>query len=193
MPRTPAVLFTVFVVVYFSFRAYWASKAQKRKVKETRIFLLDKINLVLVGLFSMIFPLLAFWTSLLSPFDYEWNPILTWLSIPFLLGCLGTFWISHRDLGEDWSPTLELKEEHSLITSGIFKYVRHPMYLSIWLGAIGQALSVPNYVGGLGGLATFGVMYFTRVEKEEQMMLDQFGTEYRNYMTRSKRLIPFLF
>lgn len=57
--------------------------------------------------------------------------MLTLLSIPFFLIGLIIFWLSHQSLAEYWSVMLELKEHHRLMTHGIFRRIRHPMYLAI--------------------------------------------------------------
>jgi protein-S-isoprenylcysteine O-methyltransferase Ste14 len=54
-------------------------------------------------------------------------------------------------------------------------------------------LLLPNWVAGLSGLIGFGTLYFLRISQEEQMMLDAFGEEYRAYMVRTKRLIPWIY
>ncbi len=189
-PLSSKLIFTVFVVLYVGARSYWASKAEKRPAQESRIFTWDRVNIGLVGVFTNIVSLLALYTSVLSYFDYPPQDALTFLSLPFLLGGLILFWIAHRDLGENWSVSLSIKKDHMLITNGIFNRIRHPMYTSIWLCAIGQALCIPNYVGGLGGLVTWAILYFVRINKEEQMMIEKFGDQYRDYMKRTKRLIP---
>lgn len=145
--QTSAIIFTNFYVLYFAARVYWAGKAGKRPVQKNKSFFLDRLNIGLVGIFTMIVPLLAVYTHWLDQFDYLENSTLIFLSIPFLLGGLIVFWKSHQDLAENWSVTLELKENHTLITNGIFKYVRHPMYLAFWLSVIGQAQC--NWTGSL--------------------------------------------
>jgi protein-S-isoprenylcysteine O-methyltransferase Ste14 len=100
------------------------------------------------------------------------------------------FWRSHADLGRNWSPSLQLREGHELVTEGVYKYVRHPMYASEWLWSIAQALLLQNWVAGWAGLALFTPLYVLRVPREEQMMLDRFGAEYRSYMNRTGRIVP---
>jgi protein-S-isoprenylcysteine O-methyltransferase Ste14 len=106
---------------------------------------------------------------------------------------LWLFHRSHKDLGRNWSITLEIRDQHRLVSNGIYGLIRHPMYTSFWLMGLGQALLLPNWVAGLAGLAGFGVLYFLRVDKEERMMLQTFGDEYRAYMARTKRIIPHLY
>jgi protein-S-isoprenylcysteine O-methyltransferase Ste14 len=105
---------------------------------------------------------------------------------------LWLFHRSHKDLGRNWSITLEIRDQHRLVSNGIYGLIRHPMYSSFWLMALGQALLLPNWVAGLAGLVGFGVLYFLRVGHEERMMLETFGDEYRAYMARTKRIIPHL-
>jgi protein-S-isoprenylcysteine O-methyltransferase Ste14 len=100
------------------------------------------------------------------------------------------FWRSHADLGRNWSPSLQLREGHELVTEGVYRHIRHPMYASEWLWSIAQALMLQNWVAGWAGLALFTPLYVLRVPREEQMMLDQFGEEYRAYMNRTGRIVP---
>ncbi|WP_439341624.1 methyltransferase [Vacuolonema iberomarrocanum] len=85
-----------------------------------------------------------------------------------------------------------MREDQMLITNGIYQKVRQPMYTSLWLWVIAQALVLTNWIAGLSGMVTFGTLYFTRVGAEERMMLKQFGEEYQAYMQRTKRLLPYI-
>jgi protein-S-isoprenylcysteine O-methyltransferase Ste14 len=58
------------------------------------------------------------------------------------------FWRSHADLGRNWSPSLQLREGHELVTEGVYRCVRHPMYASEWLWGISQALLLQNWIAG---------------------------------------------
>src|SRR5438309_10139412 len=103
---------------------------------------------------------------------------------------LWLFYRSHADLGTNWSITLEVREGHRLITQGVYRRVRHPMYSALALYSVGQALVIPNWVAGLSNLVAFGVLLALRIGAEERMMAQQFGNEYAAYMARTKRLIP---
>ncbi len=99
-------------------------------------------------------------------------------------------WRTHADLGRSFSPYLELQREHSVVTRGVYSRIRHPMYSAHWLWAVAQALLLPNWVAGPALLLTFLPLYLRRVPREERMLLDRFGEEYRSYMERTGRLLP---
>jgi protein-S-isoprenylcysteine O-methyltransferase Ste14 len=139
---------------------------------------------------AQIMGLLYVLTSWLDFADYQ---------LPIWAGCGGVaifavalwlLWRSHADLSRNWSPTLEIRQGHSLITHGVYRTIRHPMYLAHWLWSIAQALLLQNWIAGLAGLVVFVPLYLLRVPREEQMMLEQFGQEYRLYMNRTGRVIP---
>jgi protein-S-isoprenylcysteine O-methyltransferase Ste14 len=103
---------------------------------------------------------------------------------------LWLFYRSHADLGTNWSITLEVREQHQLITQGVYRRIRHPMYLALALYSIGQALIIPNWVAGPSNLIAFAILCALRVGAEEKMMVEEFGDEYAAYSARTKRLIP---
>jgi len=125
--------------------------------------------------------------------DYPLIPALIYLGIVVEAGCLWLFYRSHRDLGHNWSVSLDLRERHTLVTTGVYALVRHPMYAGFWLMALGQALLLPNWVAGPAGLVGFGILFFGRVAREEAMMLSAFGDEYKTYMRRTARVVPWVY
>ena len=125
--------------------------------------------------------------------DYPFMPVLSYLGIAFDVACLWLFWRTHRDLGKNWSVSLDLRERHTLVTTGVYALVRHPMYSAFWLMALAQALLLPNWVAGPAGLAGFGILFFGRVRREEDMMMSAFGEEYRTYMDRTARVVPWFY
>ncbi len=100
------------------------------------------------------------------------------------------FWRSHADLGLNWSPSLEIREKHELITKGIYGIIRHPMYASQWLWVIAQPLLLQNWVAGVFNLIIFIPFYLLRVQAEEKMMIERFGEEYRDYMECTGAVLP---
>jgi len=103
---------------------------------------------------------------------------------------LWLFYRSHADLGANWSITLEVLEKHRLVTQGVYRRVRHPMYTALLLYSVGQALVLPNYVAGLSSGVTMALLVALRIGPEERMMLEEFGKDYQEYMALTKRLVP---
>jgi protein-S-isoprenylcysteine O-methyltransferase Ste14 len=103
---------------------------------------------------------------------------------------LWLFYRSHADLGTNWSVTLEVREQHRLITEGAYRHIRHPMYLAIALYSIGQALVIPNWAAGPSNLIAFAILLALRLRAEERMMVEEFGAQYVAYSARTKSLIP---
>lgn len=152
------------------------------------------VGLVAVGLFFL--PAVYVSTSWLNWADYRLSPRATGraggVDIALLALAVWLFWRSHTDLGRNWSPSLQIREGHTLVTEGVYRSIRHPMYASIWLWGIAQTLLLQNWVAGWASIVLFVPMYVLRVPREEQMMLEQFGEAYRAYMNRTGRVVPCL-
>ena len=103
------------------------------------------------------------------------------------------FRLTHKSLGRMWSVSLQLKQDHALVTGGIYRHIRHPMYSAFWLLALAQALLLPNWIAGPAGLVGFGFLFFSRIGPEERLMEAAFGDEYRAYVARTKRIVPFVY
>lgn len=124
------------------------------------------------------------------------HPAHIWAVIIGALVFFTAMWVfrrTHKELGRNWSITLEIREKHELISRGPYAFVRHPMYTSFMLMGIGQAFLLSNWFAGLAGLLGFAILFFLRVDREERMMLEIFGPQYREYMERTKRIIPYLY
>jgi protein-S-isoprenylcysteine O-methyltransferase Ste14 len=143
-------------------------------------------------LFSFLLATLGLY-ALSAPFRQELSmPLPIWLRFT---GCaLGlvslALWIRvQAALGTEWSPQLQLRKNHRLVTSGPYTRVRHPMYAAMFGIAVALALISANWCFGL--LAVVGsAVIFLRVPAEEHMMLGSFGEDYRGYMRRTGRFFP---
>ena len=145
--------------------------------------------------------LVLVWVGFVVPLIWLSSPVLSFAEYPLTLGpliagvmCfvvgLWLFYRSHADLGTNWSITLEVREQHRLITEGVYHRIRHPMYSALVLYSLGHALVIPNWVAGPANLVAFAILFTLRVQAEERMMSDVFGDEYTTYAARTKRLIP---
>jgi protein-S-isoprenylcysteine O-methyltransferase Ste14 len=141
------------------------------------------------------------WVGFFVPLIWLVSPVLSFAEYPLTLGpliagvmCLVAglwlFYRSHADLGTNWSITLEVRDQHRLITQGVYDRIRHPMYAALVLYSLGYTLVIPNWVAGPANLVAFAILFTLRVDAEEQMMSDTFGKEYATYAARTKRLVP---
>jgi protein-S-isoprenylcysteine O-methyltransferase Ste14 len=153
------------------------------------------LDLVLLGFaaISMILPLVYLFSSWLDFADYSIPEWLGWVGAALFAVGIWMLWRSHADLGRNWTPTLGIRDEHQLVTDGIFKSIRHPMYAAHILWAIANVMMLPNWLAGYAFLIFPAVQYLSRVKLEEQMMIEQFGEQYESYMQRTGRLMPRIF
>ena len=150
----------------------------------------EKSLLAILSVGLVVLPLVYIFTSWLKFANYKLRSWAGWMGAASFAAGLGLLWRSHTDLGQNWSDSLQLRQGHQLITGGIYQHIRHPMYAFGWLMGIAQALLLQNWIAGLSGLASFALLYFSRVPREEHMMLDQFGEQYQAYMDKTGRIVP---
>lgn len=190
---TLKIIFLVCVMLTGVIRKPYERETKNNTIVDNRKTTQEIGLLAFVFLGMFVLPLIYILTPLFKFADYSlpvWANVLGILTFAI---ALYLFWRSHHDLGQNWSPTLQVREDHTLITNGIYQTIRHPMYAAIWLWVIAQGLLLTNWIAGLSGIITFGTLYSLRVGNEEKMMLDQFGENYQAYRQRTKRLVPYLF
>lgn len=138
----------------------------------------------------LVVPLLFVFTSRLDIANYTLPRWSAWAGSLVLVAGIWLLWRSHAALRENFSSTLQLKQEHELLTRGVYTRVRHPMYSALWLIGTANSLLLHNWIAGWSYLVCFGLLYFVRVPREERMMLEQFGHAYQAYLARTGRVIP---
>ena len=94
-------------------------------------------------------------------------------------------------LAGNWSNAVALKENHELITTGPYEYVRHPIYTGMLMMFLGTAL-LYGTVGAAIGYLIILVGILLKLKEEEALMMEHFAHEYASYKKRTKMLIPFL-
>jgi protein-S-isoprenylcysteine O-methyltransferase Ste14 len=141
--------------------------------------------LLLAGVFS------DFWLQggNLPNFAFPAPDWLRWTGVGLGVMSVALFACSHKALGRFWSPYLQLRPTHKLITDGSYARIRHPIYSAIvgWMASLGLVAAnwIPIVFAALSALN-----FVLRIRGEEKMMLQQFGDEYQEYMKRTGRLLP---
>lgn len=193
-------LLTLFIL-FMGIRGYFGRKAtpvgQKRTRKErwadqvkyeSKVLVILRIVLVygmimFVLIWSFVPFLLPLLTQLIVPSLVRWIGVIICILMVFMITWVGIH------LGRQVSGTLEIKESHTLVTSGPYKYIRHPMYLVYFIFNLGLFLVCGNLIALVIILLGL-IVVASRMRVEEHMMIEQFGDEYREYMHRTGRFFP---
>jgi protein-S-isoprenylcysteine O-methyltransferase Ste14 len=196
-PLTAELIWLIGGVAWFAIRYPHQRRARKvavaRSVGGRRDQVLLGASLTGLAIIPLLYVVLHAATGEPRFADYPPLPFQGWAGLAFMLAALVLFYETHRQLGRNWSVTLDTRQTHKLVASGVYSRVRHPMYSAFWLLALAQALLVPNWIAGLSGIVGWGILFFLRIEREEALMVETFGDDYRAYMKRTARVLPWLY
>jgi protein-S-isoprenylcysteine O-methyltransferase Ste14 len=191
------IAFFVVLVVMLIMRIFFnarVSRSGERIMPDRQAIMREGIILfasrvVLFFLLIAVLIMYAFPRSWLSTLDFYLPAWLHWLGV--IIGVLSialTAW-TELELGRQYSAQLQLRDEHKLITTGPYTHIRHPHYTAITAFGLSLALISANwFFVAFFLVSALGLWY--RVPKEEQMMIAQFGEEYRAYIKRTGRFLP---
>ena len=194
------VLFFIIVFIGTGIRRYYSYKIEKNSQRlsvrervlemmhaEGRIFAFlyfaSSVYVIILLPLYLLFPSSFLLFQMPFPNWLRWLGVgLGFLSIPFLV------WV-HYVLDKCWNVTLKLQTDHKLVTSGPYRRIRHPMYTVLivymlsWVLVSANLLFLVYYVLSV-------LLIIVRIPREERMMQEKFGEEYRIYMKRTGRLLP---
>ena len=141
---------------------------------------------------------LVLWLSpvvyLMNPQWMAWSKIglpdgIRWLGIGIGILCAyGVYWLFHS-IGSGITPTSATRKQHTLVTSGPYRWVRHPLYTIGSSLFIAFGMMADNWFIAALGIFTF-ILMAIRTSKEEANLIEKFGDEYREYMKRTGRFLP---
>ncbi len=184
------IIYWAGIVIQIVIRTPFAMAVRSKQKAAQRVSLTENILLGILTVVGIVIPLIYSVTPWLAFADYLLPVWMGWLGGGVLAASLVVFACGHIDLKTNWSPSLEIHQDHTLVTNGIYRYIRHPMYASQLLLSISQILLLQNWLAGPPNLVFFLVFYFLRVRAEEKMMLDTFGSQYSEYMKKTGGLFP---
>jgi protein-S-isoprenylcysteine O-methyltransferase Ste14 len=171
------------------FAVFWMATAfsTKRTVR-SRGWWRVSFAVILLGYFFVRFGILR---PSLDPFLLPHTlPIGLLADALALAGLIVMLW-ARVTLGRNWSAGVVLKEGHDLVTSGPYRFVRHPIYSGLLLLAFGWAIWRGRLSGFLG-LVVWIVLFWIKARSEEALMIEHFGDAYLRYKERVKALIPYI-
>jgi len=149
------------------------------------LFTLRPIGIAtMLGLFAyMINPEWMAWSSMRVPVWLRWFGVGLGMAGGVLL-----VW-TLRSIGKNLTDTVVTRREHTLVTRGPYRWVRHPFYDAVAMSVVANALVAANWFLLAGGLVTFALIVL-RTGREEDRLVARFGDSYRHYMKRTGRFLP---
>ena len=178
------------IVAWAAFFLYWLISARgvKKIVRQTNPWW--RIGIPLLFALAAVFFLRQTHISDISDNFISHSAARDAIGIVFCVAGIAFAIWARRHLGRNWSSTPSVQEGHELVTSGPYRYVRHPIYTGILIAVLGSAL-----VSGLVWMLYFVAicaMFIWRVGVEEKFMTETFPDQYPEYQKRTKALIPFV-
>jgi protein-S-isoprenylcysteine O-methyltransferase len=119
--------------------------------------------------------------------------LVSWVGVAVMVLGLGVRVWAQAVLGRYYTSTLRHGDDQPVLASGPYRLLRHPGYAGLLLAWLGAGLATANWAVGLAVSLLMVAAYSYRIAAEEAMLLGAFGHRYREYMTRTRRLIPFVY
>lgn len=175
------------------FLLYWLVTAWSVKPTQEVKPGIGKFRWVIIGIAVVLILLRSFGVPLpfLSISLLPHSPLISVTSVVLVLIGLLIAIMARSTLAGNWSKDIELKQGHELVTTGLYSYVRHPIYTGVLLMGIGSVL----FVGTIGVLLLFLWMLFYfwyKLTQEEKLLSEHFPKTYPRYKKRVKALIPYI-
>ncbi len=192
------IAFLVLLVALLAMRVYFMARVRRsggRLMPDEQAAQREGGRGALIFRMVLFFALMAFLViyflgaAWIDAFSFPLPDWLRWAG--FALGVIAViFWMwTQIHLDTQWSAQLQLTKDHHLVTTGPYAYIRHPLYLGMIGWAASVSLLTANWIFvAVCALSIAGVV--GRVPKEEQMMIEAFGDEYKAYMQRTGRFFP---
>ncbi len=121
------------------------------------------------------------------------NAYIGWVGLILMLGGIVMRYWAAKTLGEFYTRTLQIIEGQEIVTQAPYNLIRHPGYLGTSLIGIGTALAVTNWVVVLAFIVIELASKAYRIKAEEKMLSAKFGEQYKDYSSKTWKLIPYIF
>ena len=180
----------ILVTALFCMRCYWQIRARTWEKGRMHLgpVIFVQILLTIPALFGLVFflvyPPLIRWASIPLADAVRWGGVFLIMASGVLLS-----W-TQVCLGSNFSPMLRIRDEQRLVTDGIYRFMRHPMYTAICLLSIGMFLVTANWLVGVSWILCTALVMIMRTPIEERILLETFGPDYQRYMRRVPRYFP---
>jgi len=187
------IILPILIVAFIAHRGYYVktkSKPEDATLKKREEGIVSKIAglLGMAGFVSMLAYVIN--PTWLAFADLSFPIWLRWTGVGIALAGFALLQWAQMTLANSWSDTPRMMKEQTLITSGPYRMIRHPIYTAFIL-ILGSTLFISsNWLVGLCWLTMTVMEVISRVGFEESLMLEYFGEQYREYMKKTGRLFP---
>jgi protein-S-isoprenylcysteine O-methyltransferase Ste14 len=170
---------------YFRLRSHTGERLDRWQEGWYILFPLRLLALVsMVGVIAFVIqPRSMAWASLPLPAS------LRWLGVGFGICAAGLMIWTFRNLGKNLTDTVVTRQQHTLVTTGPYQWVRHPFYAAFALAVAANALTTANWFLLATGAAAW-MLIAIRTRQEEANLLQRFGDDYRSYCQRTGKFFP---
>ena len=152
----------------------------------------DRFSVILIlcmSFISVVVPILD-WAYFKSSQDgVSW---ITLLGIFMIITGITFRALAVRYLGKYFTPTVQIKEDHQLITTGPYSIVRHPSYTGAFLAIVAGGVVLESLVGFIISCTAMIIAYYVRIGIEERELTANFGNAYEQYQKNTKMIIPYV-
>jgi protein-S-isoprenylcysteine O-methyltransferase Ste14 len=182
------ITYTVFSIIRIEYYRLARKAGYRTITRESRGYSL------LLGIL-ICYEVITFFTYAFAPQSLAWASVtmpawLRWSGAALaVIALLSFIWI-HRSLGSNFSALLKMKDRQTLVTFGPYRWIRHPMYTAFYILHIAAFLLTSNWFIGITWIAGLTAVIALRIQREEAMMIERFGDQYRSYMENTGRFIP---
>ena len=187
----PKIIIIIAVSYLYGFFEVFMNLRQRSKIKVTNSS--DKSSLwLLYSLITVGYALSFSIGATKMGRIYYWN---TFFAVGMALVVIGFVIRIHSilTLNQYFTYSVAKVENHKIIETGLYKFIRHPGYLGQLIIFFGISISISNWLSILLMLIPITIGYIYRIKVEERFMVDQMGENYLNYQERTKRLIPMIY
>jgi protein-S-isoprenylcysteine O-methyltransferase Ste14 len=186
------LLIFLFMAINFTISGYYRRKANqatgKTDFSEENQFLLLLRNIGALLMYGSILAYLVY-PPILSWADMSLSPTVRFSALGIMVLMVPAFYWLFSNLDKNVTPTVTIREEHALVTSGPYRWIRHPLYTFGFLNILAVAVAADNWFILMVSIVTF-IPLAMRTPQEEGKLIKAFGEKYKQYMQVTGRYLP---
>ncbi|MDO8610700.1 MAG: isoprenylcysteine carboxylmethyltransferase family protein [bacterium] len=181
------------LIIFAALRIYWFTEEHKSETLKPRTT--KRTIFTYLGSLPVLFTALLMLLQLLGLhiFPYSEDPGFQFIGFSMIIVGCSMMYVARQELSSNWTHMYDyqIKQNHTLITTGIYKFVRHPIYSGLLISFIGCELLVQSWLIILAWFAF--IFIYVSSKREEKLLQFHFGKKYEEYIKSTKMFIPYIF